>query len=125
VTVRVVDDDATPIIPPQATIDAVQAHLDTLRPVTAEVHVYAPAATALDLTIALNPNTAAVQGAVEAELADLIYREGAPGATLLLSHINEAIAIAAGETDHQLLSPVVDVVYGPGEIPVLGAITWQ
>ena len=125
VTVRIVNDDADPIIPPQTTVDAVQAHIDALRPVTADVSVYAPAATALDLTIQLTPATQAVKDAVTAELTDLIYREGAPGATLLLSHINEAIALAAGETDHKLVAPAANVVYEPGQIPVLGAITWQ
>ncbi len=124
-TVRIVDDDTTPIIPPPATVAAVQAHLDTLSPVTATVSVYAPVATALDLTIQIVPDTAAVQAAVTAELTDLIYREGAPGATLLLSHINESIAIASGETDHALISPLTDIVYTPAQMPVLGTLTWQ
>jgi uncharacterized phage protein gp47/JayE len=125
VTVRFVDDDATPIIPPAATVAAVQAHLDTLAPVTATVSVYAPVATPLDLTIQLVPNTTAVQAAITAELTDLIYREGAPGATLLISHINEAIAIASGETDHSLIVPTGDVVYSDAQMPILGTITWQ
>lgn len=126
VTVRIAaDNGATAPIPDQATVDAVQAHLDTLRPATAIVTVMAPVATPLNPEIQLTPDTVAVRNAVTAELQDLLVREAAPGGTLLLSHINEAIAVAAGETDHQLVSPAADVVFGGGQLAVLGDIAWQ
>ena len=126
VTVRVMADDATADgIPLQAVVDAVQAYIDVVRPVTADVTVVAPIAVPLNLTISgLTPNTAAVQAAITAELIDLIRREAQPGGTLLLSHIREAISIAAGETDHVLISPVADVTHSSGQIATLGVITW-
>lgn len=124
VTVRFArDDDASPI-PDAGEVTTVQAQLDALRPVTATVYVVAPVASALNFTIQLTPNTAAVRAAVEAELRDLIRREGAPGGTLLLTHIREAISIAAGETDHVLTAPAANVAHATGTMPVMGVITW-
>lgn len=126
VTVRfMMDDTYADGIPQAADVTAVQDYIDALRPVTAALTVVAPVAVALDLTIALEPNTATVQAAVQAELEDLLQREAEPGATILLSHLREAISIAAGETDHDLVSPAADVTHSTGEIPVLGTITWQ
>jgi uncharacterized phage protein gp47/JayE len=120
----VCDDQVDSIIPSAATVAAVQAHIDLVRPVTADVLVYAPTPVALDLTISLTPATVAVKAAVTAELEDLILREAIPGGTILVSHIREAISIAAGETDHALTSPAADVTHSAGEIAVLGTITW-
>lgn len=125
VTVRFVRDDDANIIPDAAEVQAVQDYIDERRPVTAAVTVVAPVAVPLDLTIQLKPNTSSVQAAVQAELADLLRREAEPGSTILVSHIREAISIAAGETDHVLVSPTADVTHNTGEIAVLGTITWQ
>ena len=126
VGVCVVTDGApSGLIPGSATLAAVAAHIDTVRPVTATVTVFAPVADALNFTIALTPNTAAVQSAVQTELADLLNREAVPGGTLLLSHIRQAISVAAGETDNVLVAPAANVVSAAGHIAVMGAITWQ
>jgi uncharacterized phage protein gp47/JayE len=69
--------------------------------------------------------TSSVKNAVQEELEDLILREGEPGGTILLSHIQEAIASAAGETDHTLLVPSGNFVSPAGKIPVMGSITWS
>jgi len=125
VSVRfVVDNDLAGLIPDVAKVAEVQAYIDALRPVTAAVIVVAPIAAPIDLTIALTPNDAATQAAVSAELADLISREAVPGGTILLSHIREAISIAAGETNHVLSAPSADVTNTAGSIATLGAITW-
>ena len=119
------DDDAHPDgIPVQGDVDIVQAYIDERRPVTAEVIVVAPKATPLDMQIRLTPNDVAVQAAVTAELTDLLHRVAAPGGTLLISHIREAISIAAGEIDHTLIAPTGDVTPNSGHITTLGAITW-
>lgn len=124
VTVRFVrDDDASPI-PDAGEVATVQTYIDERRPVTADVLVVAPVATPLALTLSVTPDTTAVRAAVEAELADLMLREAEPGATLLLTHLREAISLAVGETDHALISPAADVTHGAGQMPTLGAITW-
>lgn len=124
VTVRFVRDDDASSIPDAGEVTAVQDYIDARRPVTADVSVVAPVAVALDLTIDVIPDTADVRAAVQAELQDLIQREGAPGATLLLSHIREAISVAAGEFNYTMSSPSADVTHTTGQIPVLGTITW-
>ncbi|MFP3944946.1 MAG: baseplate J/gp47 family protein [Alphaproteobacteria bacterium] len=122
VTVRFLQDGE---VPDAAEITAVADHIETKRPVTAEVFVVAPIEVALDVTFtSLTPNTAEVQAAVTAELQDLIEREREPGVTILLSHIREAISRAAGETDHAISAPSADVAHAAGEIPKLGTVTF-
>lgn len=124
VTVRFVRDDDVSIIPDLAEVQAVQDYIDGLRPVTADVIVVAPIAVALDLTIELTPSSSPVQAAVQAELQDLLRRESQPSGTILVSHLREAISIAAGETDHNLVSPSADVTHSTGEMAIMGTITW-
>ena len=125
VTVRFMrDDDSGSAIPDAGEVAAVQAYINTLRPVTAQVTVVAPVAAPLNFTIAVSPNTAAVKAAVTAELADLIRREAEPGGTLLLSHIRAAISAAAGENNYVMTVPSADVVSPVGTITTLGTITW-
>lgn len=117
------DGDIT-IIPDAAEVAAVAAHIQPLRPVTAEVFVVAPTPRPVDITLHVEPDTVAVRTAVQAELVDLFRRQGQPGGTIRLSHLNEAVSLAEGETDHVISAPVADTVAGAGEIPVLGAVTW-
>jgi len=118
------DDDSAGAIPDGGEVASVQAAIDIARPVTAAATVLAPVGVALDFTIALTPGTAAVKAAVEAELVDLIQRDGVPGGTLLITHIREAISVAAGEVDHVLTVPSANVVHSTGQIPTMGTITW-
>ena len=126
VTVRFVTDDAPGgPIPTSPVVAAVAAYIQTVRPVTANVYVVAPVLNSVNLSIQLSPNTAAVRDAVAAELNDLFIRDGSPGGTLLISRVREAISIAAGESDHVLISPTVNIVSPAGQIPVVGTITWS
>jgi len=125
VVVRFVRDGDAGLIPDAAEVTAVQEYIDDLRPVCAQVTVEAPTQAALNLTIQLTPNTSAVRAAVTAELADVLQREAMPGGTILLSHLREAISVAAGEVNNVLTSPTADIDHDPGEMPVLGTITWS
>lgn len=125
VTVRFVRDDDASIIPDAGEVDAVQAYIDARAPVTANVTVVPPIADPLDFDIELTPNNPAVQAAVQAELDDLIIRESIPAGKLAISHIREAISLAAGETDHVLNSPTADVIAATGHMTVMGVITWS
>jgi uncharacterized phage protein gp47/JayE len=125
VTVRFMrDDDSTGAVPDGAEVATVATYIGARKPVTAGLYVLAPIANPLNLSISLTPNTAAVKAAVQAELADLIRREAIPGGTLLLSHIREAISIAAGERNYTMTTPAEDVTNGVGSITTLGVITW-
>lgn len=127
----VMDEKEGTIIPTPAEVATAQAHIDEVRPTTADVVVAAPTPVAVNFVINLSPNNAAVRAAVTAELQDLVRRESTPGGTvtnpggtLLLSRIREAISVAAGEEDHELVSPSANVVRAFGEISVIGSITF-
>lgn len=124
VTVRFMRDGDVNPIPDAAAVAAVQAYIDVLRPVTASVYVVAPIAVPLNFTISATPNTQAVRDAIKAELQDLLLREAEPGATILLSHIREAISIAAGEINYVMSAPAADVTHTTGQMAVMGTITW-
>ncbi|MCP3653318.1 MAG: baseplate J/gp47 family protein [Herbaspirillum sp.] len=125
VTVRFMRDNDTNPIPDAAAVSAVAAHLETLRPVTAELIVTAPTAAPINFQFAqLNPNTSATREAIKAELADLLRREAIPGGTIKLSHIRAAISAAAGEDDYVLTAPAANVVNPVGSISTLGGFLW-
>lgn len=124
VTVRFVrDNDASPI-PDAGEVATVHANISAKRPVTAGVFTTAPINAPIDWQIRIVPDTPAVRAAVEAELAAMLRRDSEPGGTTLLSHMREAISIAPGEFDHQLVSPSADVVRTTGLMSTMGGITW-
>lgn len=124
VVLRFVRDNDASMIPDAGEVAAVQAHIDTVRPVTAAFTAVAPVAAPLNFTLAVVPNTQAVKDAVTAELLDMFSRDAEPGGTILISRIREAISIAAGETNYVLSTPSADVTHTTGQIATLGTITW-
>jgi uncharacterized phage protein gp47/JayE len=125
VGVAIVQDDESPITPPPSKVDEVQAYIDARRPVTAAVTVFAPTLEPVALELSVTPDTAAVQAAVAAELADLLAAEAVPGGTLFLSRVRAAISRAAGELDNSVTLPAADVVASPGAILTLGTVTFS
>lgn len=102
--------DATNPIPTGGQVALVQAQVDSLRPIDMQsAPVFAPIAQPLAVSIQLKPNTADVRSAVESAIAALTSAECAPGSTLLVSHLREAISQATGETDHVLVTPTANV----------------
>ena len=97
---------------------------DSRRPITARIFVEAPVLQSVDFEIRLSPNTAAVQKAVESEIKNVIRTTGAPGQPLLRSKLNEAVSIAAGEDDHLITSPVLNVFMPVSTIPAAGTFTF-
>lgn len=125
VTLRFVRDDDGDIIPGEAEVDEVQQYIEARRPVTSDVTVVAPAPVPLHVTIAgLTPGNQAVKDAVTAELTDLLRRESSPGATILLSHIREAVSIAAAEFDHAVGLPSGNVTHMQGQMATMGTVAW-
>lgn len=124
VTIRFVMDDRIDIIPTAPDVAAVQEEIDEQRPVTATAYVVAPIPEAVDFTIRAVPNTLAVQEAITEELTDLLRREAEPGGTILISHIREAVSLAAGETDHEVILPGANVVASAGALPVMGVVSF-
>lgn len=124
VTVRFVRDGDTSLIPDAAEVEVVRDYLEKVRPVTAGVYVFAPVPAPLNFTINLTPPSPEAKAAVSASLVDLLRREAAPGATILVSHIREAISIASGEADHVLTAPAANVTHTTGQMATMGTITW-
>jgi len=127
ITVRfMMDDTYENGIPQAADLAVVKAHIESQRPVTADLFVPASIAQPLNFEISgLNPVSQTVKNAIKAELKDLIRREAIPGGSILISHIREAISIAAGEVDHVLVSPTQDVTVTTGQIITYGTMTWN
>ena len=127
--IRFVRDGEIPIFPSAPEVATVQAAIDLERPTTAEPTVVAPVDDPIAFTLAVVPNTAAVQAAVEAELDDLFFRDAEPGdgagrGTVLLSAIQTAIGVSAGVTDYTLTTPAANVVPALGDLSTRGAMTY-
>ncbi|HGM5579295.1 TPA: baseplate J/gp47 family protein [Pseudomonas putida] len=118
------DNDLDPIPTPEACA-AVREYIEQERPVTAEVYVLPPVEKPVQYEIKVVPDSSAVRRAVEAELVDLHNRESALGAGLLLSHIREAISGAAGERDHDVISPAGNVPAAANELLTYGGVLWR
>ena len=125
VSLFIMRDDDTQPIPGAEQLAEVQAYIEPLRPVTAEVHVLAPEQVPVTYKLRLSPDTSAVRAAVQAQLRDLHNREAGLGDTLLQSHIREAISSAAGEYDHQLIAPVGNVVPTETQLLTFGGCIWE
>lgn len=117
------DNDPDPV-PNPAQLAEVEAHIEPLRPVTAELYVLAPVQMPVYYTIHAVPDTSAVRNAITVQLQDLHNREAGLGDKLLISHIREAVSGSSGETDHQLIAPVADVVAATNQLLTFGGITW-
>ena len=121
----VCDEQKGGIIPDANKVKEMQAHLEEKAPIPGDVLAFALTAKPLNLRIArLQPDNEATRQAIYEEQKDLLFREAVPGGKLLVSHIREAISIAIGEYDHELLFPLEDVVCEAHELLVMGSIAW-
>lgn len=140
VAVSFVTDGEVNIIPTAPKVAEVLAYIEERKPVTALLTVFAPVADPMTMTIAIKPNTTQVQQNILSELDDLVKRDAtlagsykSPGVTndgsILLSKINQAISIAVGLEDHEIIlingSAPANVVPASGELVTRGAVTWQ
>lgn len=90
-----------------------------------KVYAWAPIAKPLQFQISgLDPVTDAVKSAIEAQLIDLIRREGKPGASLHPSWCWEAISLATGERRHTLVTPSEPFETARGEIVTYGGVSY-
>lgn len=124
IIVLIVCDEEENMLPSDEVVAHVQQHIDALRPIGADALVRAPVLKPIFYRIRLSPAATEVKQAVEVELRELILREGAPGVTSLLSHHRQAISNAAGEWDHELISPSENISHGVREMPSFGGIEW-
>lgn len=127
-------------IPSDADVLRVAEHFALVQPASAGVTVTAPQPVSVDVTISgLTPNTSDVQEAVIAELKDTFRRLSRPcgsdsnfgsmpylayNFTFSRSWIWQAIANSTGEKRHILNSPTADVTLAPGQMAVLGNVSF-
>lgn len=113
---------------------AVDAYIKDKRLVRARFYATTPKGYAVPITLALSPDTVATRAATLVALRDFFdarlpgsrVRPGLPGEafTLPLAWLSEAISGVAGEDAHTLIEPSGNLVFQPGTMPVLGAVTW-
>lgn len=125
VDVAFVMDDRVSIIPLAPDVEAVQAAIDAVRPVTADCVVFAPVAAPLAVTIdGLADDSAAIRAAILVELGAQIVTDAAPGGAIRRSRLIEAISRAAGELYHDMTVPSGDVTPAAGHLVTLGTVTF-
>ncbi len=124
------DDTYSDGVPLAGDVTTVDAYISIKRPVTAELFVSAPTAVPLDFDITLKDesgatiNTPSIVAQVTAELTDMIRRDAIPGGKILISHVKEAVSIAAGEFDHVMIAPTANVTHTVGQIATPGTFTF-
>ena len=125
VTVRFMMDGTYPDgVPKDGDRQAVAAHIETVRPVTADVYVVLPVADPLNLRLRITPDTAAIRLAAEANLWAAVRRDAVPGGTIFLSRLHEALSLTEKEEDHVIIFPTANVTPETGHIVVPGSIEW-
>lgn len=123
--------DRPNLIPTGGDVLVVQAAIDAQRLIRIDDSVaVAPTPTPLDLVIdGLDNDSQTVRDGISAAVAAMLVDRGRPGIagdTFVLSRswISEAISSVTGEDRHVLASPLDDVVYTNGQLPVLGVIAY-
>lgn len=114
-------------IPSGTQVDAVQAYVEPLAPVTARIVTLQLDALDVDYEVALDPDSAELRAAVVDELDRMHATEAVPGGTLERNDMIGAIRNAtkpAGAT-FDLVAPAADVVAGANELAIRGAMTWS
>lgn len=114
-------------IPTVGQISTVQAYIDTVRPVCANVIVAAPSTTSVAFTIdALTPDTVETRAALESELDAMFLSvaliEGSE--TVGISQFYEAIAAAADVESFTIVAPATAQTAATGEVLVRGTMTY-
>jgi uncharacterized phage protein gp47/JayE len=107
-----------------AELEVVKAGIEASRPVTAELYLLSPELVPVHYKLDVMPDTPSVRAGVERSLQELHERESALGATLLHTHMAQAISNTEGEHDHVMHAPVDDVVPGAVELLVYGGVQW-
>jgi len=113
-----------------ASIPTVYDYLAERMPVTTDLTVDVTDDEIVDMTIALDPNSTAMQDNVQANLDEFFATQAAPGENLLRTQLDNAIS-TAGVTDFSITSITGAVINGRGDLvftgfqyPLLGTVTF-
>ena len=100
-------------------VDAVAAHIETVRPVTAaRVVVLSAEILDVDITVEISPWSKAVERAIAAAAEAYVPTVGIAG-TIRRSRLSERLSRAAGEDWHRLVAPAADIVATGRQLPRL------
>lgn len=119
-----VRDNDLSLIPDPGEVATLQAYLDDWRPVTALGIVFTLVEDPVAFTIHLEPDNSDTRAAATAALDDMFRRDAAPGATILLSHMRDAVGTAGGVDDYTMTVPAANSAHSGGHIPTRGVITF-
>lgn len=124
VIVRPICNALTDRLPPLAVLNAVSSFLTNIAPATADWRVVSPLVKRVNVTIDLLPgyDSQANRDAIQAALSALVLSETAEAAVLTMAEIDAAIASVTQQ--YTRLSPLADLVVGPGELFVLNPVLW-
>lgn len=124
------DDTRAYGVPTAYDLLAVAQYVNDLRPVTSRVYFVAPTPVRVNVQIGnLETDTPALRAAIAANIAAM-FEERVPVVTgeneftLPQAWINEAIARSQRHVRHRLIDPTDDVSFFPGDLPVVGAVTF-
>lgn len=110
-------------------VENTQDHIDTVSPAQAgAVTVAAASPYSISITVAIKPNTDAMQSAVEAALREAIalYAFTSDGEEYFdRSWLTQALSNTVGEIGHTMTVPAADIPLTIGRFPVLGTITFS
>lgn len=112
--------------PVLADANRVRAHIEdrTRGPAADDLIIDLLTARTVNVTLTdVLPATPDVYDAIKLSLQELFHRVRKPGAAFPLSHLREAISIAAGEHDHVLTAPTSIPTPDADEILTLGTVT--
>ena len=109
-------------LPPQELVDAVQAHIEDLRPVTAkDTLVLAPTKKPVDFVIQIKTSGLTVEQVtplVQSVVTDFMNRLE-PGQELIVSQLETQISLISGVSDRKIVTPAANVP------AVINETTWE
>lgn len=115
---------AGPAAATPAQVAAIQAYINNLAPVTANVVVLAATLQAVPVTLWVSPDTVAVQAAAQQALALFFSQNAEIGGTITYSGLDGAITTGSGDVEQFISVPAADVTVAATQLPVLGAVTF-
>lgn len=124
------DDTYTNGIPQPVDVAAVQAYIDTQKPVTATVVVAAPTPDCVEVKVkGLSPDSLATRQSAATELQAVFRQMGGVGLTndpviIHNSWLWNAVSNASGERYHTIIEPVSSLSFGAGVVPCLSKVTF-
>jgi uncharacterized phage protein gp47/JayE len=125
VGVTFVCDGLDDIIPNEEKLQEVHDYIESQRPVTAKIKIFAPTKKVINLTLKVNPIDDEIKANIISELKLFLRENGYPKNTLYLSQFVQTISNADDILSCIIISPALNITLLNNEIAVLGNIVWQ